>query len=144
MAQSNGRTTTELTEYEQQYSVPKGSFDKERCTDEQIREIADRIDNWEDLAPFLELTKTDIQAIRNDHAANDKLQRRAALNKWKQKKGFKATYAALLKALLKSERKDLACEVCELVVPHLKGISLYYVILNTWALQFYFYFTSIL
>ncbi len=83
------------------------------CTDIHLCEIALRVTNWKLIAPFLDLSQAEIEAI----AMNERIvetQRSAMLRKWREKSGRKATYRRLAKVFYKQQRADLVDEICNL------------------------------
>lgn len=85
---------------------------KIKCSDELITEMAEKIQNWEKIAPSLGVNAEDV----NDSTPNPSLRRIKCLREWKEHAGFKATYYALLKVLLKSGLQDTACNVCDVII----------------------------
>ena len=83
------------------------------CTDSHLHKIADFISKWEELAPNLSLSDVDIEDIKAN--GSPKLCRISMLQKWKQKKGRKATYRALAKKFVSQGRRDLAETLCEII-----------------------------
>ena len=88
-------------------SIMKQTFD-----DEHLREFSLALDTLETLAKFLEIPNSDITAIKNQGTAIE--QRTRMLECWKQRCGSMATYEAMVKALLKINRTDLAEKVITL------------------------------
>ena len=93
-----------LGHYEVEKSIMKQTFD-----DEHLREFSLIMDTLEILATFLEIPNSDITAIKNQGTVIE--QRIKMLECWKQRRGFKATYEEMVKALLKINRTDLAGRV---------------------------------
>ena len=102
-----------VEELEERYQIPQGLLD-DTFTDEHAREFALSVDSWELLASHLDLSEQQIEAIKIDNESQE-VKRLKVLNKWKQKFAYRATYRRLLEVLLSIDRKDLACNVCELV-----------------------------
>ena len=98
---------------EERYQIPQGLLD-DTFTDEHAKEFALSVDSWELLASHLDLSEQQIEAIKIDNKSQE-VRRLKVLNKWKQKFAYHATYRRLLEVLLSIDRKDLACNVCELV-----------------------------
>ena len=80
--------------------------------DEHLREFSLVLDMLETLAKFLGIPNSDITAIKNQGCAIE--QRMKMLECWKQRCGSMATYEAMVKALLKINRTDLAEKVITL------------------------------
>ena len=70
----------------------------QQCSDKHISDISLFLTNWQSIAPHLGLTESE------------------ALQTWKAKYLFKATYRALVDVLLKIGRADFAEKVCRLLV----------------------------
>ena len=70
-----------------------------------LAQIADGLMNWEDVAPFLELSAAEEEEIRRDERTY-KMQKRKALLRWKEKKGMNGTYRELRKALRRAEEAN--------------------------------------
>ena len=70
-----------------------------------LAQIADGLMNWEDVAPFLELSAAEEEEIRRDERTY-KMQKRKALLGWKEKKGMNGTYRELRKALRRAEEAN--------------------------------------
>ena len=77
-----------------------------------LAEIAGDLMNWEDVAPFLELSPVEEEEIRHDERTYN-MQKRKALFRWKEKKGMNATYRELRKALRRAERANTNPEIKE-------------------------------
>ena len=96
-----------LAKYNIEKSIMEQTFD-----DEILRELSLALDTWETLAKFLGIPNSDITAIKNQGCAIE--QRMRMLECWKQRCGSMATYEAMVKALLKINRTDLAEKVITL------------------------------
>ena len=70
-----------------------------------LAQIAGGLINWEDVAPFLELSAAEEEEIRRDERTY-KMQKRKALLRWKEKKGMNGTYKELRKALRRAEEAN--------------------------------------
>ena len=70
-----------------------------------LAQIAGGLINWEDVAPFLELSAAEEEEIRRDERTY-KMQKRRALLRWKEKKGMNGTYRELRKALRRAEETN--------------------------------------
>ena len=79
-------------------------------TDVHLAEIAGGLMNWEDVAPFLELSPVEEEEIRRDERTY-KTQKRRALLRWKEKKGMNGTYKELRKALRRAEEANASPEI---------------------------------
>ena len=85
---------------------------KQAFDDEHLREFSLTLDTWEKLARFLGMPSPDIANIKSHGDAEE--QRIRMLECWKQICGSMATYEAMVKALLKIRRTDLAEKVITL------------------------------
>ena len=70
--------------------------------------LAKKMTEWQELAPYLDLTPAEEREIAEDYACRFQLQKREALIKWKEKHGRKATYRSLITVLCEQGRADLA------------------------------------
>ena len=96
-----------LARYDMENSIMKQTFD-----DRHLREFSLTLDTWEKLARFLEFPSQDIANIKSHGDAEE--QRIRMLECWKQICGSMATYEAMVRALLKIRRTDLAEKVITL------------------------------
>ena len=71
-------------------------------SDLHLAQIASHIKSWEGVAPFLALSDAEEEEIRKDHKEYD-VQKRKALQRWREKKGSDATYRELRDALRRAE-----------------------------------------
>ena len=88
-------------------SLPQMCLDS-TVSDEHIAELAKSMTKWRDLAPFLNLTEAEQEEIVEQHQRDLRLQKREALQKWKEKKGGEATYRRLIVIFCTQGRVDLA------------------------------------
>ena len=75
-----------------------------------LAQIAGGLINWEDVAPFLELSLAEEEEIRR-HERMYRMQKRKALLLWKEKKGMNGTYKELRKALRRAEEANTNPEI---------------------------------
>jgi hypothetical protein len=87
--------------------VPKSCLDHV-ISDIHIAQLAKSVTEWQELAPFLGLSRAEIKEIVAEYRGGLKLQTREALGKWKEKNGREATYQNLIKIFRKQDRVDLA------------------------------------
>ena len=80
-------------------------------SDEHIAEIAKNMTKWQELAPFLNLTKAEEEDIVEQYQCDLPLQKREALQKWKEKNRSGATYRRLIVTFCSQGRADLAEKV---------------------------------
>ena len=78
--------------------------------DIDLAKIAGGLINWEDVAPFLELSPVEEEEIRRDERTYN-MQKRRALLRWKEKKGMNGTYKELRKALRRAEKANTNAEI---------------------------------
>ena len=83
-----------------------------KCSEEHILAVSSFL-NWKGVAPYLELTDSEVEAVDSD-GKDEADKQHTTLKKWKSKFAFKATYRNLIQALLKSGKGDHAEEVCKL------------------------------
>ena len=86
-----------------------------RCSSAHIAKFSERIEDWEELAPYFGLTEAEQQEIRASHADQYKIQKRKMLWKWVRKLGEKATYCELIKVLEEAGESLLISTVKELL-----------------------------
>ena len=77
-------------------------------SDIHIAQLAKSVTEWQELAPFLDLSPAEEKEIVEEYRGRLKLQTREALRKWKEKNGRKATYQNLTKIFREQDRADLA------------------------------------
>ena len=75
--------------------VPDTLFDSP-VDDIHLAQLAQVMTGWEELAPFLGLTRAEENGILIKYQGRLQLQIREALRLWKEKKGSKASYRALI------------------------------------------------
>ena len=75
-------------------------------SDQDVATITKCLTKWEDLSPFLGLTRQDETNISNTYRDYSD-QKRQALHKWKEIKGDPATYRALITAAKKIPNMEL-------------------------------------
>jgi hypothetical protein len=93
--------------------VPKSCI-HQVVSDIHIAQLAKSVTEWQELAPFLGLSRAEIKEIVAEYRGGLKLQTREALGKWKEKNGREATYQNLIKIFRKQDRVDLADKVEDL------------------------------
>ena len=96
------------------------------CSDEHIREISLHVTKWLTIAPWLELSEGDEEAIKA-YSSDPQAQQLKMLRLWKQRFGERATYRGLAGAFSKVGREDLV----ELIVQLLSGDQLEGIIIIT-------------
>ena len=90
-----------------------------RCNDPQstlfLELISQHIIDWEVLAPYFSLTEADQMAIKCDHSARYKVQKRAMLWRWIENNGNKATFRQMKKIFLLANNVNLADKLEEIL-----------------------------
>ena len=86
-------------------------------TDDHLLKIALFLTSWRTVVPYLGLSD-DMEAIERE-CKDEQEKKLKALQKWKGKFGFKATYRKLVEVLLSLAMADVAEKICHL----LKGIN---------------------
>lgn len=71
-----------------------------------FHDISQYLSQWKLLAPKLNISQSEVEAIESDHHKNAEMQRVGFLQKWKQKMSMKATYRALAESLLGIQRTE--------------------------------------
>ena len=79
-----------------------------------LHEIALFLTSWRTVASHLKLNESDLDAIERE-GEDEQEKRLKALQKWKAKFGFKATYKKLVEVLLSLAKADVAEKVCRLL-----------------------------
>ena len=88
--------------------IPTGRLE-EVIGDEDVATIArDHLTNWESLRPYLGLSRQQQVEIRKSYPVDYGEQKRECLEVWKETKGNKATYSALITAAEKAKDQQLA------------------------------------
>ncbi len=94
----------------QRTGVTQQDLERE-CSPKKLRTLSEHIFNWKILADDLELSPTDIFAIKTDPFAA-KYGAREVLNRWHEKNGFNATYKILVDVMLRQSNVSLAQNIC--------------------------------
>ena len=84
----------------------------QECSNEDTLPLSDLCDPWELVGRFLKLSQVQIRDIDRDVKTTD-LKRLTVLQKWRESYAFKATFRALVSALISSKRVDAAQKVCQ-------------------------------
>ena len=85
------------------------------CSEDHFLHVSKHIAEWTEIAPYLEVTPTDVASIRQHDSTSLSAQTLGMLRKWRQKHGTEATYKRLADAFRKCERQDLVEKICELI-----------------------------
>ena len=90
----------------------------ECISDDHLCKIALFLTSWRKVAPYLKLSENDLDDVERE-CKDEQVKRLKALQKWKSKFAFEATYKKLVEVLLLLAMADVAEKICCL----LKGIS---------------------
>ena len=94
----------------------------ERTSNEHIHEIAKFLTSWRKVATYLGLDDNDLDAIEREER-DEHMKKIKALQKWKGKFGFKASYRKLVEVLLSLAMADVAEEICHLLKGQLCNVN---------------------
>ena len=83
-------------------------------SDIHLADVVPHFHEWEEFAPYLDLTETDEEDIKTKYSNRPRLMRREALRIWKHKNGSKATYRKLIVVFCSQGRADVAEKVRDL------------------------------
>jgi len=87
----------------------------ESISDDHLREVTLFLTSWQTVASHLDLDENDLDdAERGGRKVKDKSLK--ALQIWRGKFGFKATYRKLVEVLLSLAMADVAEKVCKLLI----------------------------
>jgi hypothetical protein len=87
--------------------VPRSLLDSP-VTYIHLSDIASKITEWCELAPYLDLSEVEEKDIVDSYPNRPERQRREALRKWKESNGSKATYRKLICILCSNKRVNTA------------------------------------
>ena len=102
-----------LEELVKEVGVPPEKLN-DSISDDHLRAIAIFLTAWRKVAAYLELSETDLEDIEQEEK-DEHMKKLKALQKWKGKFGFKATYQKLVEVLLSLAMADVAEKVCRLL-----------------------------
>ena len=116
MAPSETNTTATMANVSSQdiissCGVEDTCLDRE-VTKEHFYELSHYLTQWKLLAPNMNISQDEVETIEREHTTVE-MQRIIFLNTWKQKMSSKATYRALMDALLSIGRAEDARGVCK-------------------------------
>ena len=87
----------------------------EEITDVHINEICGtHCDRWRDLPPYLELDRIVVNEIKRDYG-DERERRKGFFSRWKERRGSRATYRSLIRALLRIGCREDAEHVCSVL-----------------------------
>ena len=87
----------------------------QQCKEHYLMKIAKTIPQWQNIAPFLELTDVEEAEIKASYPDSLFRQSLAMLKKWKEKQGHKATYKRLVEVFEDAENIVLVEEVYKIL-----------------------------
>ena len=90
-------------------------------SDDHLCAIAIFLTSWRTVASYLGLSENDLDGVQQE-GKDEQDKRLKALQIWKGKFGFKATYKKLVEGLLSLSMADVAEKICHL----LKGMYMYF------------------
>ena len=96
-----------------QWKIDSASVEQ-TFSDYRVMEFASKLDRWEMLAKSLKIPNSEIESIGDKGTAE--LQRIKLLECWKHRCGSKATYKAMIEALLQINRTDLAETIIDMIM----------------------------
>ncbi len=94
--------------------VPPQKLDQP-CQDKHLCQVARHVTDWPFLAPFLGITRAEMEEVRGKWPFSVPGQKIEFLRKWQEKRGRKATYRSLCKALWKVSDVALIEKVCDVM-----------------------------
>ena len=97
------------------------------CT-EHLQKLAEKLESWEQLALPLGLSDDDVSAIKQDATESQPL---AALVKWQDKYGKKATYKVLAETLVDIQEMEAAHELVKQIVPQVTARKIVHTLVQT-------------
>ena len=98
--------------------IPSKELNKQ-LTDEELRIIAKQMMHWEDKAPYLGLSKIEIEDIEKDYKHSNQRQRIEMLMKWKENKAYQATLGEILRCASQHGWTTFGRSICK-ELGHLK------------------------
>ena len=110
----------------------------ESISDDHLRKIAILLTSWRKVATHLELSESELDDVEREEK-DEQMKKLKALQKWKRKIGFKATYRKLVEVLLSLAMADVAEKICLL----LKGMSVIMSYISSCTLYNNFSVTSV-
>ena len=88
-------------------SIPMQILDS-TVSDRHVADIVKHFHEWQEMAPYLDLTEVDQHDIQHIHQNSPELMRKEAIQRWKQINGSKATYRRLIVIFCSQGRTDVA------------------------------------
>ena len=79
------------------------------CSDDLFLDVVvEKMGLYDEVAPYLGLSKQEVDNIRRDHPDSEKVRKLEVLREWKKQKGSGATCKSLIKAFLRMKDKETA------------------------------------
>ena len=93
---------------------------EEACLGKEViyvhfHEISRYLSQWKLVSPKMNISQAEVETIESDNRKSE-MQRVSFLDTWKQKMSMKATYRALIEALLSIGRAEDARGVCQVLI----------------------------
>ena len=106
-------SSTTLEEVLSRYGVARRQIDTP-CPFQERHEIAGYLTEWEHLAPVIGLTRVDILTIQRNYPGDYRSQCSAALDRWGEIHGSKATFLSLALGLEKKMKIETVEKLCDI------------------------------
>ena len=84
------------------------------CSEAVLLNVAKLCVDWQLIGKHLKLTESEITAVDGNNGTVEE-KRIAMLQKWKEKLAFKATYRALIEALLAAGKASCAVDIAKII-----------------------------
>ena len=84
---------------------------RETCSDQSLKEFAEKMGSWKDLAPYLGISEWDLEDLEEIYPGDECKQKCLALQRWKKFDEKTATYERLVECLLTHGHVDDAKEL---------------------------------
>ena len=85
------------------------------CRDEHLCQVARHITDWPYLAPFMGISRYEMEEIRGKWPLSVGRQKIELLRQWQEKHGWAATYRSLCKAFYKAEQLAVVEKICDIL-----------------------------
>ena len=93
-----------------------GLKEDDEISDRDLAVIArDHLSDWENLQPFLGLSRVQKKSIANSYPRDYEKQKRECLEVWKEERGREATYRALISAAEEARDQLLADNIRDML-----------------------------
>ena len=98
------------------HEVGTQQLDGAPCDDNLLQFVAQNLQNYEFIAPSLDITSVRIEEMQHDHNHSYRMQKVQCLKDWRTANGSKATPLSLMKKLVEAGNTDLAEKIITYVV----------------------------